>query len=483
MILLVDNDTALAARLGEVLQLAGHEVQVAADCQTALAALDGRQVDLLVSGLRLPDDPRGGLTLLRRIRDSLPETETIVIADHDSIADALEAVRSGAFYFAEKPCDPDRLLLLVEKAIERRRLVAETRRLRGYFQPHDFARMIGSSKPMQLIYAIIESVAKSEANVLIHGEPGTGKDLIASAIHLNSRRAGRQFVRVSCRSLAHGSTTVLPPDIVEAEIFGRVAETGITAERGGEGASLGLIARAANGTLLLDEVDALPLELQPKLLRVIEERRYRPVGSVRMQDADFRLICTTNRDPREAILERLLRDDLFYRISTISLYVPPLRERGEDLQMLTEALFQEFREKYDRPLHGISPSAFRRILAHHWPGNVRELRNAIERAVLLARSSMIEPEDLPFIQPEPPVHPDGERASPPEGRILIPPDLTLEEVEQMVIRQALQRTGGNKLAAARILGLHRPRLYAKIRKYRLDLTERPQTILTRKEQS
>lgn len=457
MILLVDNEPSFVESLSRMLALVGLGVEVAADTGAALAAITDRRFDLLLTGIALHDDPRGGLTLLRRLREVSPGTETIVIADPRSIHDALEAVRSGAFYFAEKPCDPDRLLLLVEKALERRRLAAELLSLRRHFQRDRFSGLIGASKPMQQIYAMIESLAPSEANVMIHGEAGTGKDLIASAIHLTSPRAGRQCVRVSCTALAtrHLQT---PPSagLVEADLFGLAADSSATLDRSSEG----LIASAAGGTLLLDEIAALPLDLQPRLLRVIEDRRYRPVGDTRTRDADFRLICTTSHDPREAIREGLLRDDLFYRISTIALFVPPLRERGEDLQMLTDHFFAEFREKYDRPLRAISPAAFRRILSYRWPGNVRELRNAIERAVLIARGSMIEPEDLLFSQSEREIMPE---------EFHVPPDLTLEEIEQLVIRRTLQRTGGNKLAAAKILGLHRPRLYARIRKYRLDL--------------
>jgi transcriptional regulator with PAS, ATPase and Fis domain len=222
----------------------------------------------------------------------------------------------------------------------------------------------------------------------------------------------------------------------------------------------GLIAQARGGSLMLDEIGEMPMELQPKLLRVLEERRFRPVGSTETFEADFRLICATNREPREAIKEGVMREDLFYRISTITINVPPLRERAEDLQLLTDYFFNKFKEKYSRPLQGFSQAAIQRVFSHRWPGNVRELQNAIERAVLLAKGNRIEPEDLPF----------GNQS--PEGaadNFFVPPNMTLEEIERLVIEQTLKRTQGNKQQAAAILGIYRPRLYSKIRKYQIEI--------------
>lgn len=248
----------------------------------------------------------------------------------------------------------------------------------------------------------------------------------------------------------------MPKELIEAELFGYVkgAFTGAIQNRSG------LVAQAKGGSLMLDEVGEMPIELQPKLLRVLEERRFRPVGATETFEADFRLVCATNREPREAIKEGLMREDLFYRISTITINVPPLRERAEDLQLLTDFFFHKFKDKYSRPLQGFSQSAYHRVFAHRWPGNVRELQNAIERAVLLAKGSRIEPEDLPF----------GDQIveSVPEA-FYVPPNMTLEEIERIVIEQTLKRTSGNKQAAAQVLGIYRPRLYSKIRKYRIQV--------------
>ena len=251
----------------------------------------------------------------------------------------------------------------------------------------------------------------------------------------------------------------MPKELIESELFGHTkgAFTGAHADKEG------LVHHAAGGSLLLDEIAEMPVELQPKLLRVLQERSYRKIGSEKTYAVDFRLISSTNRPPADAIRDGLLRDDLFYRISTITIHVPPLRERTEDIQLLTDHFLREYARKYERPITGISQAAYQRLFAHQWPGNVRELQNVIERAVLLAKGNKIEPQDLPF-----------ENGSLPEGNAQttgwdVPPNMTLEDIEKLVIEKTLQRTGGNKQAAANLLGIYRPRLYSKIRKYRIDV--------------
>ncbi len=447
-ILVVDDEPSITDGLRLLLGAEGHTVETASSFNAARVTLERQAFDLVLTDLQLPDDPQGGLSLLRLIKERTPGTEVIVITGHGTVPEAVEATKSGAFYFVEKPFEPEQILLLVEMALERRRLLNESESLRGHFQRQEFSNIIGGSKAMQMIYDTIKSVAKSDANVLIIGESGTGKELIANAIHFNSLRAGHEFVKVNC--------SALPKELIEAELFGYVkgAFTGAIQNRSG------LVAQAKGGSLMLDEVGEMPIELQPKLLRVLEERRFRPVGSTETFEADFRLICATNREPREAIKEGMMREDLFYRISTITINVPPLRERAEDLQLLTDFFFNKFKEKYSRPLQGFSQSAYHRVFAHRWPGNVRELQNAIERAVLLAKSSRIEPEDLPF----------GDQITDavPEA-FYVPPNMTLEEIERIVIEQTLKRTSGNKQAAAQVLGIYRPRLYSKIKKYRIQV--------------
>ena len=313
----------------------------------------------------------------------------------------------------------------------------------------EYFNIIGSSKQMQTIYETIESIAKSDANVLIVGESGTGKELIANAIHYNSLRAKKPFIKVNCAAL--------PKELIESELFGHTkgAFTGAHADKEG------LVQHAAGGSLMLDEIAEMPVELQPKLLRVLQERTCRKIGSEKSYPVDFRLISSTNRLPADAIREGLLRDDLFYRISTITIHVPPLRERMEDIQLLTDHFLKLYSQKYDRLIDGVSQSAYQRLFAHTWPGNVRELQNVIERAVLLAKGERIEPLDLPF---------DNGSAPSASAAALawdVPPNMTLEEIEKFVIERTLQRTGGNKQKAANMLGIYRPRLYSKIKKYKI----------------
>jgi DNA-binding NtrC family response regulator len=444
--------------LKRVLGAEGYRVQTAQSFSEGVAALERVSFDLVISDLQLPDDPQGGLALLRAVKAQQAETEVIIITGYGSVSEAVEATKAGAYYFLEKPFEQEELLLLVEKALERRRLLTESVSLRKHFQRSEFFSIIGASKAMQTIYETVESIAKSDANVLIIGESGTGKELIANAIHFNSLRADHEFVKVNC--------SALPKELIEAELFGYIkgAFTGATQNR------TGLISQAKGGSLLLDEIGEMPLDLQPKLLRVLEERRFRPVGSSETFEADFRLIAATNREPREAIKEGNLREDLFYRISTITINVPPLRERSEDLQLLIDHFFQKFSRKYNRPLQDISQAAYQRLFSHRWPGNVRELQNAMERAVLLAKGTHIQPEDLPFGEIATTASTDGTTSA---QSFFVPPNMTLAEIEKAVIAETLKRTDGNKQEAARLLGIYRPRLYSKIKKYKLEVTSKP----------
>ncbi len=448
-LLVVDDEASITDGLRLFLGAEGYTVETVPTYGASLAAIGQRRFDLVITDLVLPDNPQGGMELLRRLRSQSPDTEVIIITGYGSVSQAVEATKAGAYYFLEKPFEPEQLSLIIDKALERRRLLAESASLRKRLSLRsEYFNIIGASKVMQTIYETIESVAKSEANVLIIGESGTGKEMIANAVHFNSHRAAKDFVKVNC--------SALPKELIETELFGYVkgAFTGAVQDRAG------LIAQAQGGSLLLDEIVEMPVELQPKLLRVLEERRYRRVGSTESQEADFRLISATNRSPREAIKEGLLREDLFYRISTITITVPPLRERSEDLQLLTDHFFRLFTEKYQRPLQGFSEAAYQRLFTYHWPGNVRELQNAIERAVLLSKGPRIEVEDLPFGSKPVDLGPED---------FHIPPGMTLEEIERLVILKTLQRTQGNKVAAAHLLGIHRPRLYNKLKKYKIEL--------------
>ncbi len=449
-ILVVDDEASTADSLKLNLMEEGYTVDTASTGAEAIALFDQGGHHLAICDLQLPD--MDGLEIMRHIKDTRPNTEVIVVTAHGSTPKAVEATKAGAFDFVDKPFEFEELELRVQNALKHRDLLTENANMRRQLSTRsEYFNIIGSSKPMQTIYETIESVAQSDANVLVVGESGTGKELIANAIHYKSLRSKKPFIKVNCAAL--------PKELIESELFGHTkgAFTGAHADKEG------LVQHAAGGSLMLDEIAEMPIELQPKLLRVLQERSYRKIGSEKTYAVDFRLISSTNRPPADAIREGLLRDDLFYRISTITIHVPPLRERSEDIQLLTEHFFQMYAHKYERPITGVSPAAYQRLFAHVWPGNVRELQNVLERAVLLAKGTRIEPVDLPF-----------DNGSLPEGSSAatgwdVPPNMTLEDIERLVIERTLQRTGGNKQAAANLLGIYRPRLYSKIRKYNIDV--------------
>jgi DNA-binding NtrC family response regulator len=451
-ILVVDDEPVMADSLKQNLAEEGYSVDTASSGAQAVEIFDGSGHHLAICDLQLPDRDMDGMDVLRHIKDTRPSSEVIVMTGFGSVERAVEATKAGAFWFLEKPFDFEVLLSLVERALERHELMTETESMRRQLSTRtEYFNIIGASRQMQQIYETIESVAKSDANVLIVGESGTGKELIANAIHYNSLRAKKPFIKVNCAAL--------PKELIESELFGHTkgAFTGAHADKDG------LIQHAEGGSLLLDEIAEMPVELQPKLLRVLQERSYRKLGSERTYPVDFRLISSTNRPPADAIRDGHLRDDLFYRISTITIHVPPMRERSEDIQLLAEHFLKMYARKYQRQITGISQAAYQRLFSHGWPGNVRELQNVMERAVLLAKGNKIEPVDLPF-----------DNGSIPEKNAAgsgwdVPPNMTLEEIEKFVIERTLQRTGGNKQAAANLLGIYRPRLYSKIKKYKIDI--------------
>lgn len=300
---------------------------------------------------------------------------------------------------------------------------------------------------MRELLELVESVAPSEANILIVGENGTGKEVIANALHANSKRARGPFIKINCAAI--------PKDLIESELFGykKGAFTGANTDK------VGLFEAAEGGSLLLDEIGEMPAYLQTKLLRVLQEREYRPIGSDRIVRVDFRLVCATNIDVDTALKEGRLREDLYFRINTITLKVPPLRERAEDIPLLCEHFLERFRQQYQKNVKGIAPTAYHILIRHRWPGNVRELENVIERGVLVAKGQEITVNDLPeAVRNEPATANDFE----------LPANRTLAEIERMTILQTLQRTNWNKQEAAQILGLYRPTLYSKMKKHKIE---------------
>src|SRR5438105_6276724 len=398
----------------------------------------------------LPDGD--GLTLTRELKARDAAMEVIVITAYGSVRKAMEATKgAGAFYVLEKPFDPDEVVGLVKNALEHRKLVVRNTELRRRLADQSADReILGSAPGIQRVLETIASVADADANVLILGESGTGKELIANALHERSGRRDGPFVKINCAAL--------PKDLIESELFGHTkgSFTGATTEK------VGLLEEAHKGSLLLDEITEMPVDLQAKLLRVLEERVVRRLGGAKSVAVDFRLISSTNRPPDVALKEGHLRRDLYFRINTVTIAVPPLRDRREDIPILVHAFLEHYRAKHARPVDEIEPEAYRRLLAYPWPGNVRELQHAIERAVLVARTREITIADLPETLQHGAGDPDAGSITPSEV-----PSGSLEDIERASILKALDATRWNKQAAAVLLGLRRPTLYSKMRKHNI----------------
>jgi DNA-binding NtrC family response regulator len=440
-ILVVDDESVIAENLRLTLEREGYDVETAGNTVGAMLRMETREFALGVVDLILPDGD--GLHLLRLLKAKDPSIEVIIMTGHGSISKAVEATKQGAFYFVAKPFDADEMLMLVGKALERRRLLAETSDLRRKLaEQAAYGEMLGSSPAIKRVFEMLESVAASDANVLIVGESGTGKELAANAVHAKSTRVDGPMVKINCAAL--------PKDLIESELFGHVkgAFTGASTDKSG------LLEEAHRGSLLLDEITEMPLDLQAKLLRVLEDRTVRRLGGSKTVPVDFRLICSTNREPEAALREGRLRQDLYFRINTVTVALPSLRDRTGDIPLLAKSFLERFRAKHGRDVDTIDPEAYRRLLSYAWPGNIRELEHAVERAVLVARGREITLADLP----EPlQVDPSPGGSAPPPG--------SLEEIERVSIVRALESTGWNKQAAAQVLGLWRPTLYSKMRRH------------------
>src|SRR5918993_4616645 len=381
-VLAIDDEPAMTEWLKMVIEAEGYEVR------TALIGTRGEEIfkqwrpDVVVSDLMLPDID--GIALLRRLKDVDPWPEIIVISGQGTVARAVEAGQAGAFYFLEKPVSQDGLMDLIRRAIEQTQARAEHRQLKEQVRnQYSFANIVGQSKKMKELFELVESVAASDANILIQGENGTGKELITNAIHYNSNRVKGPFIKINCAAI--------PKELIESELFGykKGAFTGAMGDKEG------LFEMAEGGSLLLDEIGEMPPYLQTKLLRVLQEREYRPIGSDRLVHVDFRLICATNIALGVALREGKLREDLYFRINTITLRVPPLRERSEDIPLLCTHFLDKFRARYQKNVKTLAPSGFHLLIRNRWPGNVRELENAIERAVLVSKGSEVAVSDLP----------------------------------------------------------------------------------------
>jgi DNA-binding NtrC family response regulator len=444
-ILAVDDEPSFADALALVLAERGHKVETARSAAEAEALLKVRPFDLVFIDLRLPDG--SGIDLLPRVKADSPETEVILMTAHGSLDLTIEAIKRGAFYYLEKPFTPEQALVLAGRALQFRAVKSENRALKGALagETDDFG-IVGRHPKVRQIREVVRTVAPSDASVLIEGESGTGKELVAAAIHFQSLRAERPFIRINCAAI--------PSELIESELFGyrRGAFTGADRDK------RGLIEAAAGGTLLLDEIAEMPAHLQTKLLRVLQDRRLRRLGDEQEIPVDFRLVCSTNRDTAQVIKEGALRKDLYFRVSTVKVKVPPLRERSDDVILLAEHFLMRYAEKYRKPLRGISQAAKALLARYDWPGNVRELESVVEHSVLFSQDGQVMPEDLP----EQLRVSDSTRY-----RCAIPPYLTMEEIEREAIAQTLERTHGNVKKTAQILDYHRPTLYRKLKKFGL----------------
>ncbi|MGC2237684.1 MAG: sigma-54 dependent transcriptional regulator [Pyrinomonadaceae bacterium] len=506
--LVIDDDIETLRLMKFQLNDEGFDVMTAERGQQGLSFIEENEFDIILTDLHLPDI--SGIEMVRRSKEILPDTEIIMVTGFGSMEKAIEATKAGAFYYVEKPIEFEELFVLIEKAVERKQQAKEIKeqteeikKLRGKLTERNFYQgIIGGSRSMQDIYEIIESVAESDANILILGESGTGKEVIANAVHYKSHRSTKPFVKVNC--------SALPKELIESQLFGHTkgAFTGATNDK------VGFIGQANKGSLLLDEIGEMPLELQPKLLRVLQDGIYYRVGSDKPVEVDFRLISSTNRSPFEAIQDGNLREDLYYRINTIEIKIPPLRERMEDVPMLAEHFLQIYAEKYNRKDAEFSEKAYDQMLNYNWRGNVRELQHVIERAVLLSKGGKItklnvdrnmENSSVSYANIQSGesfsdggtiedsiehtsenngygtiIHKDlsGEALFEEVGKFIVDKLTEPEDGEEQkdvfnslengVVLAALKRTNGNKQAAANLLGLYRPRLYGMIKRHNLE---------------
>jgi two-component system response regulator PilR (NtrC family) len=441
-ILVVDDEPSMRELLQIVLRREGYSVRLAENGRAALASLEREPADVLISDIKMPD--MNGVDVLREAKRIDPDLVGIMVTAFASTETAVEALRLGAYDYLTKPFDVDELKAKVRNALERRVLRQENVLLkRALRSTSEFSSIIGSSKVMHAVFDLIETVAPTNSTILITGESGTGKELVARAIHFNSLRHERPFVALNCGAL--------PETLLESELFGHVRG----AFTGAAGNKKGLIETAERGTVFLDEISEMSPMMQVKLLRVLQERKFRRVGGVEEIDADIRIIAATNRDLGRMVGEGKFREDLFYRINVIPVQLPPLRERREDIPVLAEHFLAKYRTQMGKTTTGVSPEALHALEAFDWPGNVRQLENIIERAVALERTQTIQIDSLPLdVSRRGPERTDATGAEPialPEAGLDLPRHLETQEREY--VAKALRQSAGRHDKAARLLGI------------------------------
>jgi len=449
-ILVVDDEEQMRDLLAKVLERKGYQVSVCGDGTEALALLEREPADLVITDVRMPG--LNGMEALRAIKELNPEIVVLIMTAFGSIDQAVQAVKEGAYDYINKPFKIDEILLTIEKALEERHLRHEVSTLRQELRTrYHFENLIGKSRAMQEVFGLIEQVAGSRSTVMVYGKSGTGKELVAKAIHYNSPRSTKAFVAVNCAAI--------PAELLESELFGheRGAFTGAIATK------VGKFELATGGTLFLDEIGHMRLDLQAKILRALQEREIERVGGTRTIKIDVRVLAATNRDLKKAIEEGTFREDLYYRLNVVPITLPPLRQRREDVPLLVEHFIAKYNREFTRKVKGFSAGATAALYQYDWPGNVRELENVIERAVALAQSETISLRELPLeisiLGGD--VIEDIQKAG-----------LTLREArshfERQYILNILDRVQWNQTEAARVLGLHRNTLAWKLQRLRID---------------
>jgi two-component system, NtrC family, response regulator AtoC len=448
-VLVVDDDKSMIELLSERLKRRQFEVVTALGAAEARVAFDAAEADVVVTDLNMPG--QSGIQFCEWVVTNRSDTPVIVITAFGSLDTAIAAIRAGAYDFIPKPFEIDVLAIALERAIKHRELHHEVKRLRTLLDAtRGMGELLGESPVMLELKELMARVAESQASVLVTGESGTGKEVVARLLHLKGPRAAHPFLALNCAAM--------PEHLIESELFGHVRGAFTDAKTD----KVGLFVQANRGTLFLDEIGDMPLSLQPKLLRVLEERKVRPVGGGKEIPFDLRLISATHRDLEDAIVQGQFREDLYFRLNVIQMALPPLRARGNDVLLIAQSFVETFAKQAGKAVMGLSPEAAERLLSYAWPGNVRELRNAIERAVALTRHENITVDDLP----------ERIRAYKVSHVLVASQDpeelVNLAEVEKRYIARVLGAVGGNKSTAARILGIDRTTLYKKLQQYKIS---------------
>ncbi len=434
-ILIVDDEEVLQDVLTSLIQREGHTTFSATTAEEGLTLLDREEVDLVVLDLMLPG--MSGQEALKEIRRKDPDQVVVVITAYSSIEGAIEAMREGAFHYIPKPFKNEEVLLTIRKGLEQRRLASENRSLREQLkQRFGFDNIVGKSKPMQQVFDLVTLAAPAKSNILIRGESGTGKELVAKAIHHHSRRADGPFVTVNSGSM--------PADLLESNLFGHVkgSFTGAISNK------KGLFEVASGGSIFFDEIGNIPLDTQAKLLRVIQEREFMRLGGVETIKADVRIIAATNAELEAEVEQGSFREDLYYRLNVITIPLPPLRKRSEDIPLLAQHFLARYAQENDKAIHEIAPEAMALLLDYHWPGNVRELENVVERAVVLSTAPVLDVDLLPYSVRQPTSATPPSTSLPPNGLSL---KEAVSDYERQLIIRALQAAGGVQKRAAELL--------------------------------